>query len=269
MGMKIPVDFSDVPERGSVRIPEGDYVTEITKVVKKNAKSSGNPMLVVSLKTLSGPESARGKTLIDRHILVKDSLWTLRNLLEAIGYNVPNKPMKLDTDKQLMGRKVGISVIDGDEYKGRIRSEVADYMSPDVVGELTRAEDADITEEDEDELSVFMDDEDEDEDLDVDEEEEDEEDEEDEETEDEEESWEFSDEDEDETSDLPFSSTDEVAEAKGKQLKAWVEELIDAGYELDLPKKPKVADVRSALIDLFNDETEDEEEMEEFSLDEL
>lgn len=263
MGIKIPVDFSKVPERGSVRVPEGDYVAKLVKAEKTNAKSSGNPMLVIRLELQSGPKDARGKALTDRHILVEDSLWTLRNMLEAMGYKVKPAAMKIDVDKMLIGKKVGITVVDGDEYNGRIRSEVGDYIPVSAVGKVVKADDADLFDDDEDEEEFDLDDE---EDVEDDEESEDSDDEEseDDESEDEEE---FEIEDDEESEDeAEWPSASEIQEMKADELKALASEI---GVEnLDLPKKPKKADLIEALVEYVG-EDEDDEDMEEFDLDDI
>lgn len=275
MGIKIPVDFSDVPERGSVRVPEGDYVLKVKGAKKEPAKSSGNPMLVLRFEFVSGPSDVQGKGITDRHILVKDSLWTLRNMLEAMGYKVPAKSMKLDVDSMLIGKTVGATVIDGEEYKGRIKSEVADYLPVSAVGNKVSGEDADSLMEDEsddDGLGAFMD---EDESWDSDDEDEsvDDSDESEDEDESDDEGFAFDDEDEsdEEEEEVVLSfGPDDIDDAKGADLKAYVKEAQEAGFDLSLGKKPKVAEVREALASLFVDEDDEEfEDMEEFSLDDV
>lgn len=256
MAIKIPVDFKGVEARsGGVRVPEGDYLAKVVKVEKKAAQS-GNPMLVVTFEGLNG--ELQGKRIMDRHVLIQNSLWTLRNMLEAMGFKV--KPAKMNlTDSMLMGKKVGLTIVDGEEYQGRIRSEVADYVPTSVVGNKTTADEAEDlldNEEDEDEL------EDEEE---VDEEEV-------EEFEEEEDDFDFDDEDEEDDKEEPELSfgLDEIFEAKGPQLKEYLKEAMEAGWEFELGDKPKVAEVREALQTLFEDEEDDEEEdLEGFDLDDL
>lgn len=272
MGVKIPLDFTNVKDRGSVRVEPGNYLAKVKSVKKETAKSSGNPMLVVTFEFLSGP--AQGRTIVDRHILTESSLWTLRNLLEAMGFKVPAREMRLDIDT-LLNRKVGIVVVDGDEYQGRIKSEVSDYLPPSQVGNVVSGdleeeddeddvfdeeEDYDEEEEDEDEDgdSFSLDDDDEDFDSDEDDSEEDDEEDDD------------AGEDDGEGDSLSFDAAD-VSSAKGPALKSFLAEAIDAGWEFDLPEKPKVAEVREALLALFEDEDEEEEEgeLESFSIDDI
>ena len=260
MPISIPVDFTGVETRSSVKVPEGDYTAKLVKMEKTNAKSGDkNPMLVVDFEFTSGGKGVVGQRIRDRHILIKDSLWTLRNMLEAMGLKVPNGKMNLK-EGQVVGRSVGLTVVDGDEYKGRIRSEVADYIPVDAVGNIVQEDSSDDEE--------VWDDEDEPEDTPVEEEEDDEEEEEadsfdfdneeDEEEEDEPE-------DEEEEVELSFSQED-VSNAKGAELKTYLKEAMEAGFEFELSAQPKVAEVRDSLLALF---PEDDDEMEGFSLDDV
>lgn len=275
MGVKIPLDFSNTPESGSVRVPEGDYLLKIKKAEKRESSQKKTPGLYITFEFASGPKDIRGRKIQDRHWLTAESLWTLRNMLEAMGYNVPSSNMKLDVDKMLIGRTVGASVIDGDEYKGKIRSEIGDYLPKSAVDnkvsestDVTEDED-DEDEEDDDALGVFAsDDDDEDE-------EEGDEDADDlvNEDDDEEESFAFEDDEdeEEEEAEVEFSfGPSDIEEAKGPQLKEFMTEAKNAGFEFDLPKQAKVSQVREALLALFeNDGQEDEEEMEDFDLDDV
>ena len=270
MAIKIPVDFTGVEAKQSVRVAEGDYVAKVVKIDKKPAKSSGNPMLVVTFEGLTG--ELTGKRIRDNHVLVKDSLWTLRNMLEAMGFKV--KPSKMNlTDSMLMGKKVGLTVVDGDEYNKRIRSEIADYIPVSAVDNKVSGSDVDES-EDEDPLEGFEEDEpDEDEEEEFEEDEEEEDDEDSFEIEDdEEEEFEVEEEDEEEYEEeveLSFSA-EEVSSGKGAELKEYLKEAMEAGWEFDLDDKPKVAEVREALMGLFEEDEEDEDDdMEGFDLDDM
>lgn len=266
MGINIPVDFTGVEGGASVRAPEGDYVLKVTKLDKKNAQSSGNPMLVVTFEIQTGPDGVKGKRIIDRHVLVKDSLWTLRNMMEAMGYKVPSGPMKLK-EEMLVGKKVGATLIDGDEYKSRINSEIADYLPVASVGNVVKPGEADLTDADKEEDDwlggLGHDDEPDEEEVEETEPETDTSDEEDE-------GFAFdAEEDEDEDESLSFGTFD-IGGADGATLKGYVKEATDAGWDLGLGKKPKVSEVRAVLTALLDeDEEDDEEELEGFSLDDV
>lgn len=265
--MKVDLDFTNVKSSAKVRVPEGDYIVKVKKVEKGKSSKKGTPQLKITFLFLTGGTGVEGKQISDFHYLTEGALWTLRNMLEAMGFNVPQGKMKFD-DKMVMGRKVGITVIDGEEYKGRISSEIADYVPADVVGNLTTAE---SSEDEEDEDDGFLDADDEDE---VDEDSEDEDESDDDEDSDDE-GFSFDDdedeEDEDEEEEVALSfDADDVTDAKAASLKAYVKEAQEAGFEFDLPSKPKAAQVREALLSIFADEAEDDDdEMEDFDLDDV
>jgi hypothetical protein len=268
MGIKIPVDFSDVPDRGDIRVPEGDYVLKIVDVKRGESSNKKTPGLWVTFEIVSGPDaSLNGKKIKDTHYLTKNALWTLRNMMEAMGYNVPAKEMKLDVDKMLMKRKVGAKVVDGEEYNNRIRSEIGDYIPVSAVNNNVSAKQAE-DEDEEDGLDMFAsdDEDDEDDDFPPQPEEDDDED---------SEGLAFDDDedDDDEDSDeeeveLSFDASD-LEEAKGEDLKKYLTEAKEAGFEFDLGKKAKVADVREALLNLFEDSDDEEDEMEDFDLEDI
>lgn len=144
----VVVDFTDSEGNGGgVRIPEDDYRAKVTKVSLTEAKSSGNPMLVWEYEISEGKH--KGKKIIDRTVLTKQSAWKIRQILEAMDVTVPLKKLKFDTDKYV-GKEIGITVTDGDEYNGRIKSEVSDYLSIDAVGEA----DVDVDDDDDEEEEV-------------------------------------------------------------------------------------------------------------------
>lgn len=264
MPISIPVDFSGVEARTTVRVPEGDYTAKLVKIQKTNAKTGDkNPMLVVDFEFTSGGKGVQGQRIRDRHILIKDSLWTLRNMLEAMGLKVPNGKMNIK-EGQLVGRTVGLTVIDGDEYKGKIKSEVGDYIPADAVGNIVQEDSSDDEEEwdDEDEPEETL--------TEV----EDDETEEEEDDEEEADSFDFDDEEDEEEEDEPEEeevevelsfSQEEVSNAKGVELKTYLKEAMEAGFEFELSDKPKVAEVRDALLALFDDD----DEMEGFDLDDV
>ena len=266
MPISIPVDFTGVETRSSVKVPEGDYTAKLVKMEKTNAKSGDkNPMLVVDFEFTSGGKGVVGQRIRDRHILIKDSLWTLRNMLEAMGLKVPNGKMNIK-EGQLIGRAVGLTVIDGDEYKGKIRSEVGDYIPTDAVGNMATDTPVDAEDEDEDDEGFGFDEDEEDEDTDTEDGDEEIEDEEEEDDEEEDDDFSFDEDEDEEEVELTFSQED-VTNGKGPDLKGYLKEAMEAGFEFELPEKPKVAEVREALLSIF--EGEDDEEMEGFDLDDV
>lgn len=151
----------------SARVPEGDYVAKIVDAKKGEAKSSGNTMITWTLEIIEG--KYKGKKLITRTVMTPKALFFLRNLLEALGAEVPEKASKIRY-KKYVGKKIGITVED-DEYENKMKSEVSDFLDPDMVGadEEDDDEEDDDLDDDEDDEDSDDDDDDEDEDEDLDE----------------------------------------------------------------------------------------------------
>lgn len=138
------------------RIPAGDYVAKIVGAKQKEAES-GNQMIVWKFKIIEG--KYKGKEMTGRTVLIPKALWVLRNLLEALGAEVPEKKTKVKYTKYI-GEKIGISVEDG-EYNNKPTSEVNDFLDPEMVGaEDDEDEDEDVDDgdldddDDEDEVDL-------------------------------------------------------------------------------------------------------------------
>lgn len=140
------------------RVPAGDYVAKILSASKKEAKESGNQMIVWKLKIAEG--KYKGKEFTARTVLIPSALFMLRHLLEALGEEVPEKTVKVKYAKYI-GKKVGITIEDG-EYNNKPTSEVNDFIDPDMVGE----DDEDDEDLDDDDIEDDDDDDDEDSDED-------------------------------------------------------------------------------------------------------
>jgi len=143
---KTVVDFSGVNTgNGRVRIPQGDYKARV-KSVKHETSKNGNPMLVWEFEITDG--EFRKKVLRDRTVLMDNPLWKLKQLLEAMGLQVPSKKVALDLAKY-PGMGIGITVTD-DEYDGKVNSKVSDYVNLAVLEEDEEEEyDEDDDEEEE------------------------------------------------------------------------------------------------------------------------
>ena len=116
------VDFTNVKDGGSFnpsRLPAGDYLATITKVVDAKAKSDDAFQYVFTFK-LSKHQSVSYPYYCK---LTENQLWKLRNLLIAAGMTVPKKRLKLDPNK-VVGKQVGVTLED-DEYEGKPKSVIA------------------------------------------------------------------------------------------------------------------------------------------------
>lgn len=139
------VDFTGVEGGGRTRVPEDDYRLKCVQI-KPDTSKAGNSMWVWKWEIVGGKFA--GKTLIDRTTFTKESLWKLKQILEAFGITVPNKRVALNPQKYI-GKELGATVVD-DEYENRISSKIADYVSLDVLEADEDEEMDDDTEEDED-----------------------------------------------------------------------------------------------------------------------
>jgi hypothetical protein len=144
MAKILSVDFSGVESSGRVRVPEDDYRVRVDAVKQQESKA-GNQMLVWDFEITKGKFA--GKKLRDRTVLTKESLWKLKQVLEAMGVSVPSKKVALNITKYI-GMELGVTVVD-DEYEGRINSKVADYVSLDVLDNVPDGDEDEDEDEDE------------------------------------------------------------------------------------------------------------------------
>lgn len=117
------IDLSNYRDRFGSRVPEGDYLVEIDEI--EVGKSSNNdPMWTVFLRIVGGEYD--GNTLVDRLTQTEKAMFRVVGFLNGMGVKTGRKKLKVDLDR-LTGRKVRVSVSDGDPFNGTIRSEVRGY----------------------------------------------------------------------------------------------------------------------------------------------
>jgi len=157
---KIKVDFSKMQEGGggAVRVREGDYRLKAVKAEYGESKSSGNPMITWTFEFQEKPY--KGKKIYDRTVLTDKSLWRLHQLLTAMGVKVPKKAVNLDIQKYV-GQEVGATIVDGEEYEGKIRSKISEFIT------LEDLDGSELDEDDEDDEDTDDDDDTEDDDEDL------------------------------------------------------------------------------------------------------
>lgn len=118
------VDFSGIEDKAGGnfsprRVPTGDYAAKIVKVEDAKSKGDGEFMYLFTIKLTKYSQNSYPFYCK----LAENQLWKLRNLLIAAGLNVPKKRMKLDPNK-VVGKSIGVTMEDDDEYKGKIKSVV-------------------------------------------------------------------------------------------------------------------------------------------------
>lgn len=232
----IRLDFGKEVEGGGggIRLPENDYKGKILKIKKIRASEKDTPGLAVTIKITDGKFS--GKKITDRLWITPKSLWRIRSMLEALGLTVPKKAINLPT-KKLIGKELGITVIDDEPYQGRIKSKIGDFVDLETLADLYDDEDEDEDDEDLDDEEAENEDDDE--------EEEDDEDEEDEEDEDE----------------------DDLEEMSRKELKQYIKE---NDLEVKVTKKMDEDEIREAISEASDSDDDDEEdEDDELDLDDF
>lgn len=173
------IDFRKEEEGGGggIRVPENDYAVKLVAVKKIRSSEKDTPGILIKCKITDGKH--KGKTIPDRLWITPKSLWRIRSLLEAIGVTVPKKAVDIPL-KKLLGKEFGITVVDDDPYKGRIKSTIADFIDLETLNEDDDEDDDDIDdddlEDDEDDDDDDVDDEDDDDDDDEEEDDDDEDD---------------------------------------------------------------------------------------------
>ncbi len=169
----LEVDFTGVQEGGKV-VPEGEYLAEV-KAVEKRMSQNNNAYLVFEYKILT-PGGANGMAVYDNCSLVPAALWRLKQVLVALGFEVPDGKLNLEL-RALKGLQCGL-VIEHEEYtdkkqKSRVRSSVSEIFSTADFEEAIDEEDEDLeAPAAEDEVDDSEDDDEEVEDADEDDEEE-------------------------------------------------------------------------------------------------
>jgi hypothetical protein len=152
------VDFTGTESRKGGRIPPGDYPVKVTKAISDKSPEKKSPRIHFELEITEGKH--QGKTLYHDCYLGADSLWKLRNTLEAMGEEVPKKKAKLNL-KKYKAKELAVTV-DLEEYNGKVRSRVVDTFPLDDL--LNGDEDDEELEDDDDEEDEDDDEDDEDED---------------------------------------------------------------------------------------------------------
>lgn len=132
------IDLSNYRDRTGSRVPEDDYVVEVSDIEIGESKA-GAPMWTVYLQIVGGPMD--GMSLVDRLTLTDKAMFRVVGFLNGMGVKTSRKRMKVDTAR-LVGRKAIVTVSDGEPYNGSIRSEVRGYTryvsptSEDAVADL-------------------------------------------------------------------------------------------------------------------------------------
>ena len=120
-------------------IPEGEYIVTVDEVSVEESQQ-GNQYLKWVFKVIDGPQ--KNSKIYHNTSLLPQSLFSLKNLLIALGVPVPDKAFQLNLD-ECEGCNCGVTVTH-ETYDGKKRSRVTDVFPLD-------ASDVEDTEEEADE----------------------------------------------------------------------------------------------------------------------
>lgn len=138
------VDFSAVAD--SSFLTPGKYPVKVKSIDRKDS-SNGNPQLVFTLECITGP--SKGRTINYYITLTQNSLWVLRNFMEALGLKVPKSVVTIKPNDYI-NKTLGIEV--GEQTRN-------DKTYSTVLGVYPLTTTAGEDEDDDDLSSAFEDDE--------------------------------------------------------------------------------------------------------------
>lgn len=135
-GNSVSVNFEGV--KAFKAVPEGSYVLKITGA-EKGESSNDNETINWDFEVAKGEH--KGAKLWYTTVLTEKSLWKLRELLEAAGQEVPDDEMDIDLD-DLIGCELG-AIVFHEEYEGKNRAKIGDFIAADEVDAEDEDEDDD------------------------------------------------------------------------------------------------------------------------------
>lgn len=141
-GSGLSLNFKDVKVLKTP--PEGTYLVRVTEA-ELTTSSNDNEMIKWEFEIASG--KYEGQKFYYNTNTGKESLWKLREVLEAMGQEVPDGKMDIDLS-ELIGSECGV-VVFHEVYEGKTRAKIADFLAADEVA----AEDSDEEDSDEEDDS--------------------------------------------------------------------------------------------------------------------
>lgn len=141
----LKVDFTGVESSGKVE--EGRQVAEVVECEVKTSDSSGCDYINWKLK-------AKGGTIYHTTSLQPQALWNLRNVLEALGLEVPEDTLELDLS-EYPGMELGVEV-EHETHQGKKKPVLVDVFPLEELDEETAEEEEEPEGEEEagDELTL-------------------------------------------------------------------------------------------------------------------
>ena len=116
--MKANFDFTNISNDFEI-LPKGEYVVHLFDVdLKKTQK--GDNMYVLILKVAEGEH--KGRQLFFNLPVMPQTMWKIKETLEAFGMEIPKSVVSIDFD-ELLGKKA-IAIVGHREYQGKDREDV-------------------------------------------------------------------------------------------------------------------------------------------------
>ena len=143
MGKKVKLDFSGV--EAFVKCAEGQHVVKLVEI-EETESQAGNDMLNATFKVVKGQST--GATLYDNFVLTEKALWKLQSFLVAIGKKADGR-ITLDLDA-LIGKTCIVEVAH-EEYEGKTRARIQEFIKIAAKVEDVEDDDEDIEDDDDEE----------------------------------------------------------------------------------------------------------------------
>jgi len=143
-GRIIEIDMTGV-EVGGRLCPEGIHRVRVEEVTPEVSARSEKPYLAWRFRTVDG-----SYRLYHNTSLQPQALFNLKQVLVALGIEVPSSVMKLNLDK-LVGRECYVEV-EHELYEGRNRARITDFLAKDAVEEHEYEEYEEEEDEEEEEI---------------------------------------------------------------------------------------------------------------------
>lgn len=133
----IEVDMRGISSGGIC--PEGIHRVKVHKITREISERSAKPYLAWEFRT------SNGYTLYHNTSLQPQALFSLKNVLLALGYEVPDAVLRLDL-RDLKGREAYVEVMH-EVYEGKKRARIVQFLMPDEVEEEELEDEEGIEEE--------------------------------------------------------------------------------------------------------------------------
>lgn len=136
---KKKLDFTGI--EAYVKCAEGQHIVKLTEI-EETESQAGNDMLSATFQVVKG--TSTGAKLYDNFVLTEKALWKLQSFLVALGMKADGK-ITLDLDK-LIG-KTCIVEVEHEEYDGKTRARIQEFIKLAADDDEDEAEDEDLEED--------------------------------------------------------------------------------------------------------------------------